>query len=185
MNDRQRNELEQILLSGNIEENTDQIIDIIPEVQYMVGFDQKHPHHHLDVWGHTLEALKNIEDTDMKVRIGVLLHDIGKPFSYQVRGDTRHFKGHPEVSAQMAEIILKRLNYDDKFVEDVCYLVRTHDTKINPNKLDNSYEMVTKRLEIQYADAKAHAPDKVQKRLDLLDDIYNKLIDYNKEEILE
>lgn len=182
MNDIQRNTLEKILLSENIEEYTEQIVDIIPEVQYMIGFDHKHPHHHLDVWNHTLEALRNIEDTDMEVRIGVLLHDIGKPFSYQVHGENRHFKGHPEVSAQMAEVILKRLSYDDKFVNDVCYLVRTHDTIINPDKLDNSYDMITKRLEIQYADAKAHAPSKIKKRLDFLDDISNKLLDYSKTE---
>lgn len=182
MNDTQKNTLEKILLSKNIEEYTEQIVEIIPEVQNMIGFDHKHPHHHLDVWSHTLEALRNIEDTDMEVRIGALLHDIGKPFSYQVRGETRHFKGHPEVSAQMAEVILKRLNYDEKFVNDVCYLVRTHDTIINPDQLDNSYDMITKRLKIQYADAKAHAPSKVQKRLDFLDDISNKLIDYSKNE---
>lgn len=53
--------LDDILLSDNVVEcinnNLDYLLVLVPEIQYMIGFDQKHPHHHLDVWNHTLLAL--------------------------------------------------------------------------------------------------------------------------------
>ena len=35
-------------------------IQVIPELKNTIGFEHKHPHHHLDVWQHTLEVLKNL-----------------------------------------------------------------------------------------------------------------------------
>lgn len=166
--------LSQIIASGKIEENMDFIKQEIPEVENMIGFDHRHPHHHLDVWNHTLEVVKNINSQDLELKMAALLHDIGKPFSYQDE-EVRHFHGHHEVSNQMSERILKRLGYDETFIKNVCYLVKTHDTIINPNSLDNSYKMVMKRLELQYADAKAHAPSKVEKRINFLDSISKNL----------
>ena len=47
------NELKDILLYDDvvlsINSNIDLLFSLIPELKYMVGFDQKHPHHHLDV----------------------------------------------------------------------------------------------------------------------------------------
>lgn len=169
-----KKKMEEILISGKIEENLEFITQNIPEVKSMMGFEHRHPHHHLDVWEHTLEAMKNLESTDLEVRMAVLLHDIGKPFSYQDE-EVRHFHGHPEVSAKMSESILRRLSYDEGFIKEVCYLVKMHDTIIDPNDLDNTREMINKRLQVQYADAKAHAPSKVEKRIKFLDDINNKL----------
>lgn len=169
-----RTKIDEILEAGNIEESQQQLMQLIPELKSIVGFEHRHPHHHLDVWGHTLLAIKNVKSKDKEVLMALLLHDIGKPFSYQDE-EVRHFHGHPEVSAQMTEEILTRLEYDEEFVQDVSYLVRTHDTRIDPNNLDNSNDMVRKRLQIQYADARAHAPSKVEKRIKFLDDIARQL----------
>lgn len=166
--------LSQIVASGKIEENIDFIKKEIPEIENMIGFEHRHPHHHLDVWNHTLEVVKNINSQDLELKMAALLHDIGKPFSYQDE-EVRHFHGHPEVSEKMSKNILKRLGYSENFIINVCYLVRNHDTVIDPQNLDNSYKMVMKRLELQYADAKAHAPGKVEKRLNFLDSISKSL----------
>ena len=140
----------------------------------MIGFEHKHPHHNLDVWNHTLKVLEGIKDNDLELRMSALLHDIGKPFSYQ-DGDVRHFHNHPQVSKQISEKILRRLNYDENFIKNVCYLVETHDTIIDTNNLDNNYEMIIKRLKLQYADAQAHDPKYVQKRIQFLDGIRTEL----------
>ena len=170
-----KNKLSNILISGNILDNMEFILEIIPEISYMIGFEHRHPHHHLDVWNHTLEAMKNLEDNaDLETKMAVLLHDIGKPFSYQ-DDEVRHFHGHPEVSEKMSKEILERLGYDEEFIEKVCYLISTHDTIIDPKNLDNSDDMIKKRLQVQYADAKAHAPDKIQKRIEFLDNISDEL----------
>lgn len=166
--------LSQIVVSGKIEENIDFIKKEIPEIENMIGFEHRHPHHHLDVWNHTLEVVKNINSQDLELKMAALLHDIGKPFSYQDE-EVRHFRGHPEVSSQMSETILRRLGYNENFIQNVCYLVKNHDTIIDPQNLDNSRKMVMKRLELQYADAKAHAPSKVEKRIKFLDSISQSL----------
>lgn len=172
--------LNEILLEGTVQENQDYVLAKIPELRHCVGFEHKHPHHHLDVWGHTLEVVRNINSRDLETRMAALLHDIGKPFSYQDE-DVRHFHGHPKVSAEITEEILQRLGYQEDFIEDVTYLVREHDTIIDVDNLDNSYNMIRKRLELQYADARAHAPSKVEKRVKFLDKI-SKSLDEKYEE---
>ena len=170
-----KDKINQILISGNIENNMEIILENIPEISNMIGFSHNNPQHHLDVWNHTLEAMRNLENfDDLEIDMAILLHDIGKPFSYQ-ENEVRHFKGHQEVSYNMSKTILTRLGYDNNFINNVCYLVKTHDTKINPSHLDNDYDMIVKRLKIQYADAKAHHPSKVEKRIKFLDDVKEKL----------
>lgn len=174
-------ELNEILLNGMLRENQEYVIEQIPELKPCVGFDHRHPHHHLDVWGHTLEVVENIKSKDLETKMAALLHDIGKPFSYQDE-EVRHFHGHPEVSAKMTKEILKRMGYSETFIKDVIYLVSEHDTIIDVDNLDNTYEMILKRLELQYADARAHAPSKVGKRIKFLDEISNKLKQRHEEQ---
>lgn len=153
-----------------ISENMESLLILIPEIKNMIGFEHKHPHHHLDVWQHTLEVLKNLNSKDLELNMAALLHDIGKPFSYQDEA-VRHFHGHPKISCKIAQQILTRLGYDEEFIKRVSYLIETHDTIIDPSNLDNSFEMIQKRLQLQYADAKAHHPDKIEKRIKFLDGV--------------
>ena len=55
--------LKTILTSDNVSKeilkNIDYILTLIPEIKPMIGFNQKHPHHNLDVFMHTLKALEN------------------------------------------------------------------------------------------------------------------------------
>ena len=173
-----RNKIQEILLSNSVEDHKEFLFEYIPELKNMVGFEHKHPHHNLDVWGHTLAVLDNLNNVnDLELKMAGLLHDVGKPFSYQ-DGEVRHFYGHPEISNQLCIEILNRLGYEKDFINNVGYFVLKHDTSIEPNNLDNSYEMVKRLLILQYADARAHHPDKVQKRIDFLDNISKQL---NKE----
>ena len=169
--------LEQILLSDNVVEsitiNYDYLLCLIPEIQYMYGFDHKHPHHHLDVWKHTLLAL-SLSKKDFDIRLCLLLHDIGKPFSYQ-DGEVRHFRGHPKVSADIARPILIRLGFDDTYINRICYLIANHDTPISDEQIKENYDMCLKLYKIQKCDALAHHPDKLEKRKKYLNDIQKKL----------
>lgn len=179
-----REKINKILNTDNsvmsINENIKYLLDVIPELNYMIGFEHKHPHHHLDVWQHTLEALNNLNTNDLEIKMAVLLHDIGKPFSYQ-DDEVRHFHGHPEVSYEMTKKILVRLGYNEEFIKNVSYLVKTHDTIIDVNNLDNTLEMTKKRLQVQYADAKAHHPDTVDKKINFLNNIERQLQMLEKE----
>ena len=168
--------IENILVpdSGNIDmqtlnKNKKLMFKIIPELQEEDGFDQKSPWHIYDVWEHTAVATSNSEP-DNEVRTALLLHDIGKPSSYQDDGDVRHFNGHAEKSAEIAEGILKRLGYKDQQVERICYLIKNHSTVIDTKSVnENNIELTKKLLEVQYCDANAYNPEysgRATKRLD-------------------
>ena len=170
-----RNRIQEILLSNSMRDNQDFIFKYIPELKNMVGFEHRHPHHHLDVWEHTLAVLENLNnENDIELKMAALLHDIGKPFSYQDE-EVRHFHGHPEVSEKISIEILNRLGYSQIFINNVRYFVSKHDTPIYPKNLDNSYEMIKRLLNLQYADAKSHHPDKIKKRIAFLDNIAEQL----------
>lgn len=169
--------LEKILMEedvvSSINNNLSLLLNIIPEIKSMIGFEHKHPHHHLDVWNHTLLAL-SMAPRNLEIRLILLLHDIGKPFSYQ-DGEIRHFKGHPIVSSKMSEDILRRLNYNDLKIEEMCNLIKEHDNLIKDEDIINNNEFCQKKFKIQFCDALAHNPTKLEKRIKYLLDINNKL----------
>lgn len=160
---------------SSIKQNLDYILELIPEIKYMIGFEHKHPHHHLDVWEHTLYAL-SLSENNFEIRLCLLLHDIGKPFSYKEGEDgVRHFNGHPKVSAQMSKEILTRLNLDEKLIEEMCYLIEFHDMPISEKAIKTDYKLSIKRYKIQECDVLAHNPDKLEKRKEYLVKIKKKL----------
>lgn len=163
--------IENILLNDDIlksiNDNIDILLALIPEIKFMIGFEHNHPHHHLDVWGHTLYAL-SLSLCDFDIRLTLLLHDIGKPFSYQ-DGEVRHFKGHPKISAYISRLILNRLGFDFEYINKICYLVENHDIPIIESDVIDNYNLQIKRFEVQRCDALAHHPDKLQKRKSYLD----------------
>lgn len=169
--------LQEVLLADDVVEsinnNMEYLLKIIPEIKYCIGFEQNHPHHHLDVWNHTLLALSQSEK-DFDIRLCLLLHDIGKPFSYQDE-EIRHFKNHAKVSSEMSKEILHRLGYDEEYINYICYLIENHDTKILDEQIKNNYEISLKLYKIQKCDALAHHPDKLEKRKIYLNEIQEKI----------
>lgn len=162
--------LKDILMSDNIVEsinnNMDTLLSYISEIKPMIGFKHNHPQHHLDVWQHTLYAL-SLSEVNFDVRLTLLLHDIGKPFSYQ-DGEVRHFKGHNIVSRNMAFSILNRLNFSKKHIDKICYLIVNHDIPISENDISNNYDLQLLRFEVQRCDSLAHNPDTLSKRIENL-----------------
>lgn len=174
--------LEEILVSENIlqsiNDNLENLFMLIPELRMMVGFEHRHPHHHLDVWNHTLYAL-SLSPNDFEVRLVLLLHDIGKPYCF-IEGEIRNFRNHPIVSSEMSRIILKRLRYDENFVEKICYLIKYHDIPIRNEKILMDRDLEYKRYLVQYCDCYAHHPLKLEKRIRYLkkvNDMFNDVDD--------
>lgn len=170
--------LEEILCGEDvikkINENEEELFDLIPELKMIVGFEHKHPHHHLDVWKHTLLAIGLSKD-DFDIRLTLLLHDIGKPLSC-IEGEIRHYPNHALISSEISYNILKRLNYDEIYIEKICYLIRYHDTPINDEDIKEKKNLTIKRLQIQKCDAFAHNPKYLDKRKEYLEKIKSKLL---------
>jgi poly(A) polymerase len=59
---------------------------------------------------------------------GMLLHDIGKPATFQPAkpGDRIRFNGHVEVGMRIAEVILGRLRFSNEDTAQIVSLIRHH-----------------------------------------------------------
>ena len=136
----------------------------LPEIAPMQGFEQHNPHHIYDVWEHTLVAMTCVPPT-VVLRMAILLHDIGKPSCFEIGEDgIGHFRGHPKVSAVMAETILSRLKVDTDTRETVVLLVKAHDVPLDPvfknvrrRLAQYGEEKVRLLLEVKRADISAHS----------------------------
>ncbi|PQJ27503.1 CCA tRNA nucleotidyltransferase [Rubritalea profundi] len=102
----------------------------IPEVLDLQGCEQPPQFHpEGDVYVHTKIMLNMLSgEPSLELCLAVLLHDIGKPstYSYNPEEDRIRFSGHDQVGAEMAEVILKRLKYSNKTIEEVCAMVKNH-----------------------------------------------------------
>lgn len=154
---------------GTIRENMQQLVIIIPEICDMIGFEHKHPHHHLDVWEHTLCAL-SFSPNNFDIRLALFLHDVGKPHSYQ-DDEVRHFKGHPEKSANISKCVLERLGYEDNYIAYICEIISRHDTPLAKENIVENIDLSKVIFEVQKCDALAHNPAKNKKRLDYIEKI--------------
>ena len=167
-----------LLMDNNVADelsvNLELLLEIIPEIEPMIGFDQKHPHHHLDLWQHTLYAL-SMSEKDMTTRLTLLLHDIGKPHFYIEEDGVRHYPNHGKVSSIIAKSILERFELNEEYINKICYLIENHDRPITDEDIIQDYDLSYTLLHIQECDALAHNPDKLEKRIKYLNNTDEKL----------
>ena len=110
------------------------LCQVIPQLTPLVGFDQKNAHHAYDVFTHTAHVVEAVPG-DLPLRWAALLHDIGKPETFTLDdAGTGHFYGHAQVSADIADSILRQLKAPTQLREQVVLLIGLHMTKLEPDK---------------------------------------------------
>lgn len=152
-----------------------------PQLEPLAALEQNNPWHCWGGWEHTIHAVEAVP-ADVTLRLAVLLHDIGKPAckSTDEKG-IDHFYGHPAVSAQVADQMLRALKFDNKTRERVVLLVERHDAQLPPrSQVIRRWlsrlgpEAFFQLLEVKRADSMGQAPGKVQGRLAELEEIGGK-----------
>ena len=105
----------------------DILSEIIPEIRPMVGYDQRNHHHSFDLWEHTVRAVEGVP-AEPDFRLAMLLHDSGKPAArtFDEKGEA-HYRGHPEISAEIALRVCDDLRLDHASRDRVVRFVRYHD----------------------------------------------------------
>lgn len=173
-NERIRVELLKLLCGKGVErilrEYKEIFFTIIPELKESDGFPQKTPFHIYDVWEHTVKVVSGVENT-AELRFAALLHDVAKPQKFYLDNNgIAHFKGHPELSAQMAFEIMKRLRFSNAEIESVCNIIKLHDTRPDGNKhkiarlcSEYSFDTVRKTLGLMRGDAAGKNPEYYEK----------------------
>lgn len=73
-----------------------------------------------------MRALDSLPETATLIdHWAVILHDIGKPETFKIEERIR-FDGHSEVSAEIAERILRRLHFSRRDIEHITWVIRHH-----------------------------------------------------------
>jgi len=135
--ERLREELTKMLTEGaarqafELLDETWLLQQVLPEIDAIKGVAQPPQYHpEGDVWIHTRMMLEGLPaGTSATLAWGVLLHDVGKPPTFQSAeqtGDRIRFNNHVEVGVRMAEVICKRLRFSNEDTEQILALVANH-----------------------------------------------------------
>lgn len=126
--------------------------ELVPELAAGRGLVQPESHH-LDVWEHNLETLRQMESLlaesgthfpetsetivaylgrphcHLRLKWAALLHDLGKPATHALRADRDNritFYNHDQVGAQMFDGLAQRLRWSNEQREQVRRLIAGH-----------------------------------------------------------
>ena len=138
-NERIRDELTMILTEGGARRGFELLYSlgllarVLPEAVRLRGVEQPPEYHpEGDVWVHTMLLLEKLPaGCSPTLAWGALLHDIGKPATFQPPnpkkpGDRIRFNGHVEVGVRIAEEILRRLRFSNDDIDQIVALVKNH-----------------------------------------------------------
>jgi putative nucleotidyltransferase with HDIG domain len=117
--------------------DTGALVQILPEIEPSLGFDQQSRYHDLPLDEHVFRVVQAAADAgaSLPVRLAALLHDLGKPESAWRGKDGRlHFypnpelgkRSHEEIGAELASKMLSRLRYPNRLRSHVRRIVREH-----------------------------------------------------------
>lgn len=142
---------------------------IFPEIETMRGLKQG-PYHHLDVLKHTLEAIRQLEILIQELKnnqelqnylnevisgerkrsailkLGVLLHDIGKPPALRHEDGKTKFHGHERIGQEITREIVQRLRLSNDELDSLSKMVFWH---LRPGYLADNEE-ITPRATFRY-----------------------------------
>src|SRR4051794_31133983 len=125
--------------------DTGVLVELLPEFERAIGFDQESRYHDLTVDEHTFAVVQAAADAGapLRVRLAALFHDLGKPHVAWRGKDRRlHYyakpgfsdRSHEEVGAEVAAHALRRLRYPTDLQQRVRKIVRWH--MLDPGKGD-------------------------------------------------
>jgi poly(A) polymerase len=100
---------------------------VLPEIAAMHGTAQPPEYHpEGDVFQHTVIMLNEMQNPDARLAWSVLLHDVGKPPTAQLKEGRWRFERHANVGADAARSILNRLKFSSDDIEAITHMVGNH-----------------------------------------------------------
>lgn len=126
--------------------------EVLPELEKCFGVEQKSPgrHHIYDVGTHLVESLKYCKSRDWLVRFACLIHDIGKPQTFnKLESGTITFYNHEIAGAVIANRISDRLKLSKKDREKLWILVRYHQFTVDDTQTDKALRRFITKVGIE------------------------------------
>lgn len=132
--ERVRDELTRMLTEGQARRafellnRTGLLKQVLPEISALHDVAQPPEYHpEGDVWVHTLLLLEKLPaSVSPTLAWGALLHDVGKPSTFERAPDRIRFNGHVEVGVRIAENICRRLRFSSEDTTQIAALVANH-----------------------------------------------------------
>ncbi|MBV8113382.1 MAG: CCA tRNA nucleotidyltransferase [Silvibacterium sp.] len=132
--ERIRDELTRMLTEGRARrafellDHTGLLREVLPEIDRMHGVQQPPEYHpEGDVFAHTMMLLEQLPaGAAPTLAWGALLHDVGKPATFQPGPGRIRFNGHVEVGVRIAEDITRRLRFSNDETAQIVSLVENH-----------------------------------------------------------
>ncbi len=142
---------------------------IFPEIEMMRHVKQG-PYHHLDVWEHTLETIKQLEGLIKErknnpeiqdylneiisserrrralLKLGAFLHDIGKPKARRRKDGKTIFHGHERIALEFIEHVCQRLRLSNDELNALKRIVFCH---LRPGYLADN-EVISSRAKFRF-----------------------------------
>ncbi len=143
--ERIREELEKILVHRNrslgfkLLDELGLLEHILPEITRMKGVkqpDNLHPEG--DVFTHSLLSISYLENPNLVLAMGALLHDVAKPATWEMKDGRIRFPYHESIGAEIAEKICDRLRTSKEEKERIAWLVKKHMTFKDARKMKMS-----------------------------------------------
>ena len=117
--------------------DTGVLVELLPEFERAIGFEQESRYHDLTVDEHTFAVVQAAADADLSLSVwlAALFHDLGKPHVAWRSTDGRlHYyakpgysqRSHEQVGADLAAGALRRLRYPNALRTRVARIVRHH-----------------------------------------------------------
>ncbi|RLB06309.1 MAG: hypothetical protein DRG50_05780 [Deltaproteobacteria bacterium] len=145
--ERIRGEMDEIILSSypaeglRLMQELGLLLEVFPEMSPLQGLPQGR-YHTTDALSHTIEVVGKVAEIIKRgppfpfqpsrqqrliLGYGALFHDLGKPATKIIdeRGEI-HFYDHPQHSARLAQDIMRRLKFPNRFRDEVVLLVENH-----------------------------------------------------------
>lgn len=112
---------------------------ILPEVWMQIDYDQDSPYHELTLWEHTVSTVELVP-SDIDLRWGALLHDVGKPFTRTANKKGYHnYLMHDVVGSYIVEGVASRLKWSNQRKYKVVDMVLHHLEDTSPiRQADNA-----------------------------------------------
>ncbi len=142
---------------------------IIPQVIDMHNVKQG-GFHHLDVWEHSLETLRQLEQLLIQLennkdinfyldevitpnrkrkqilKLAALLHDSGKPEAFKIKAEKTMFYGHERIGKKISDLVSKNLKLSFKEKKALNIIILWH---LRPGSLADA-KILTKRAEYRF-----------------------------------
>ncbi|MFZ2639782.1 MAG: HD domain-containing protein, partial [Verrucomicrobiia bacterium] len=100
---------------------------VLPEVAAMKGCEQPPQFHpEGDVFIHTCLMMDGLREASLTLAFATLLHDVGKPPTFQRAPDRIRFNEHDVIGGRMAETILRRLRFPNEPIDQIVACVENH-----------------------------------------------------------